>query len=75
MAQAAVLDRPNRSADGTKIDRKRWQSLDRPSGIDWPVNEVLLQSLVFAGKSNSQIAELCGVDTEKVVALRDDFGL
>ncbi len=39
-------------------------------GLTWPVNEILLQSLVVSGKSDRQIAELCGVEIENVTKLR-----
>ena len=39
-------------------------------GLVWPVNEILLQSLVVSGKSDHQIAELCGVETKHVTRLR-----
>ena len=45
------------------------------AGIEWPVNEILLQSLVVSGKTDRQIAELCGVEIEHVMRLRQDYGL
>ena len=39
-------------------------------GLVWPVNEILLHSLVVSGKSDYQIAELCGVETKHVTRLR-----
>ncbi len=44
-------------------------------GLAWPVNEILLQSLVASGKSDRQIAELCGVETEHVTKLRQVYDL
>ncbi len=44
-------------------------------GLVWPVNEILLHSLVASGKSDQQIAELCGVDTEHVTRLRQVYDL
>ncbi len=43
-------------------------------GHAWPVNEILLQSLVLAGKSDDEIAELYHVDAEHVATLRAKFG-
>ncbi len=44
-------------------------------GLAWPVNEILLQSLVASGKSDRDIAELCGVETEQVTKLRQVYEL
>ncbi len=44
-------------------------------GLAWPVNEILLHSLVVSGKSDRQIAELCGVETEHVSRLRQVYEL
>lgn len=44
-------------------------------GLEWPVNEILLQSLIVGGKSDRQIAELCGVETEHVIRLRQVYDL
>lgn len=44
-------------------------------GLSWPVNEVLLRSLVMTGKSNEQIAALCGVEDRDVTELREQFDL
>ncbi len=44
-------------------------------GLVWPVNEILLHSLVVSGKSDHQIAELCGVKTEHVTRLRQVYEL
>ncbi len=44
-------------------------------GLTWPVNEILLHSLVVSGKSDRQIAELCGVETEHVTKLRQVYDL
>lgn len=41
----------------------------------WPVNEIMLQSLIFAGRTDPEIAEKFKVDAETVAALRGDFGL
>ena len=39
-------------------------------GLVWPINEILLHSLVASGKSDREIGELCGVETEHVTKLR-----
>ncbi len=44
-------------------------------GLVWPVNEILLHSLVASGKSDQEIAELCGVETEHVTNLRQVYEL
>ncbi len=44
-------------------------------GLVWPVNEILLHSLVVSGKSDHQIAELCGVETVHVTRLRQVYEL
>ncbi len=49
--------------------------LEQWRGLEWPVNEILLQSLIVGGKSDRQIAELCGVETEHVIRLRQVYDL
>jgi hypothetical protein len=49
--------------------------LDDTRGLEWPVNEIMLQSLVATGRSDREIAELCGVETENVTKLRQVYGL
>lgn len=44
-------------------------------GLEWPVNEILLNSLVTSGKNDQQIAELCGVEAEHVTRLRKIYDL
>ena len=44
-------------------------------GLTWPVNEILLHSLVASGKTDQKIAELCGVETEHVTKLRQVYDL
>ncbi len=44
-------------------------------GLVWPVNEILLHSLVASGKSDQEIGELCGVETEHVTRLRQVYDL
>jgi hypothetical protein len=44
-------------------------------GLEWPVNEILLHSLVVSGKSDQQIADLCGVEAEHVTRLRQVYDL
>ena len=46
-----------------------------PRELDWPVNEIMLQSLITNGKTDREIADLCGVETERVTELRRDYGL
>lgn len=41
----------------------------------WPVNEIKLQSLVQAGRTDTEIARMFGIDAETVAALRGEFGL
>lgn len=42
---------------------------------DWPVNEIVLQSLVLAGRTDQEIALIYDVDSEAVADLRAKFGL
>ncbi len=44
-------------------------------GLAWPVNEILLHSLITSGKSDRDIADLCGVETEQVTKLRRVYEL
>ncbi len=44
-------------------------------GLAWPVNEILLHSLIASGKTDREIAELCGVETEHVTQLRQVYDL
>lgn len=44
-------------------------------GLEWPVNEILLQSLIVNGRNDRQIAELCGVEIEHVIRLRQVYDL
>ncbi len=49
--------------------------LEQWRGLEWPVNEILLQSLIVGGKDDRQIAELCGVEIEHVIRLRQVYDL
>lgn len=42
-------------------------------GLAWPVNEIVLASLVLRGKSAGQIATELGVSVEQVNGLREDY--
>ena len=53
----------------------RQARLQQWRGLTWPVNEILLQSLVASGKSDRDIAALCGVETEQVKNLRRVYEL
>ncbi len=53
----------------------RQNRLRQRRGLSWPVNEILLHSLVASGKSDREIAELCGVETEHVTNLRQVYEL
>ena len=44
-------------------------------GLVWPINEVLLTSLVRSGKSRDEIARLYAVPPERVDMLRDAYGI
>jgi hypothetical protein len=44
-------------------------------GLVWPLNEILLHSLVASGKSDHEIADLCGVETSNVIKLRQVYDL
>lgn len=44
-------------------------------GLEWPLNEILLNSLLASGKSDQQIAEFCGVETAHVTRLRKVYDL
>jgi len=44
-------------------------------GLVWPINEILLHPLVASGKSDQEIAELCGVETAHVIKLRQVYDL
>ena len=50
-------------------------SLAVPSSASWPVNEIVLQSLVLGGKNDSQIAAQFGVSVDEVSGLRQSFDL
>ena len=41
----------------------------------WPVNEIVLQSLVLAGKNSAEIASKYGVSVDQVSGLRQAFDL
>ena len=43
--------------------------------VSWPINEILLESLVLQGRKDSEIATLCGVQAEDVRSLRKAYGL
>ncbi len=51
----------------------RQTSLRQWRGLTWPVNEILLHSLVASGKSDRDIAALCAVETEEVTKLRREY--
>ncbi len=53
----------------------RQTRLRQPRGLVWPVNEILLHSLIASGKTDREIAELCGVETERVTKLRQVYEL
>ena len=57
----------HRSLRQTRL--KQWR------GLEWPVNEILLNSLVASGKNDQQIAELCGVEIQHVTRLRQVYDL
>lgn len=44
-------------------------------GAAWPVNEIVLQSLVLGGKNSDQIAEMFGVSVDQVSGLRQAYDL
>ena len=44
-------------------------------GLAWPINEVLLASLIRSGKSRDEIARLYAVAPERVDMLRDASGI
>lgn len=43
--------------------------------LHWPINEILLESLVLSGRSDAQIALMCGVEADAVRGLRRSYGL
>ncbi len=53
----------------------RQTRLRQRRGLVWPVNEILLHSLIASGKTDREIAELCGVETEHVTNLRQVYEL
>ena len=53
----------------------RQTRLRQRRGLVWPVNEILLHSLIASGKTDREIAELCGVETEHVTKLRQVYDL
>ena len=53
----------------------RQTRLKQRRGLVWPVNEILLHSLIASGKTDREIAELCGVETEHVTKLRQVYDL
>ena len=54
-------------------DTGSWPKAKRPVH-DWPVNEIVLQSLVLAGRTDHDIARIYGVDPDAVTTLRAKFG-
>lgn len=53
----------------------RVASLRAWRGLVWPINEVLLTSLLRTGKSREEIARLYAVAPERVDRLRDAYGV
>lgn len=56
------------------LDRTRHPQARR-RGAPWPVNEIVLQSLVLGGKNSAQIADQFGVSVDQVSGLRQAYGL
>lgn len=54
-------------------DNHRLARLREWRGLGWPINEIVLMSLVNTGKSDNEIAELCGVETMDVTELRTRY--
>lgn len=46
-----------------------------PRSNAWPVNEIVLQSLVLSGKNSGQIADMFGVSVDEVSGLRQAYDL
>ena len=44
-------------------------------GYHWPINEIVMQSHVFDGETDADIARTYHVPREEVTALRQDYGL
>ena len=51
-------------------DSHRLARLREWRGLGWPINEAVLTSLMNTGKSDIEIAELCGVETADVTNVR-----
>lgn len=47
----------------------------RPDRRIWPVNEIVMRSLVLAGKDTARIADEYGVSVEQVSWLREAYDL
>ena len=52
------------------VAKHTWTDLHTGSDMSWPVNEVVLRSLILAGKSDAQIAADYGVTEGQVLDLR-----
>ena len=52
-----------------------WGDAARRARALWPVNEIVLESLVLRGRSNDQIADQYGVSPEQVSGLRQAYEL
>lgn len=52
-----------------------WDAAARHARALWPVNEIVLESLVLRGRSNDQIANQYGVSPEQVSGLRQAYEL
>ena len=63
------LYRPRRAA------RHEWLELHDGVDLRWPVNEILLESLIVSGKTDAEIAALCNVGEDAVQALRREYDL
>jgi hypothetical protein len=69
LVQAEEFEFPPRNETMRAVRLRAWR------GLAWPVNEVLLASLLGAGKSCEEIARLYAVAPERVDALRDVYGV
>ena len=59
------------SSDTTEAVRSATISNQRKQ--TWPVNEIMLFSLLNSGRSGVEIADLCGVGQTQIAQLRDFY--
>ena len=49
--------------------------VESPADFRYPVNEVMLKTLLCSGRSGAEIARLCSVTPAAVAHMRDAYGI